>query len=85
MHDHGLQVLSASCAQVKKIKEDSRWMTIVQLSTALLLVLLGLGGKIVQEAPPLDPNSSMGHHVLSLLCTVINDQPTGPTDDFLTN
>lgn len=52
-------------------------MTIVH-RTALLL-MLGLRGKIVDPGGP-TPEAKYSYmgHVLSLLCTVINDQPPGP-------
>lgn len=69
-------------------------MTIVQLLLSALLLVLGVvvgsGREDSQskEAPTPGPKYSYMGHVLSLLCTVINDQPPGGTPNlmiFLTN
>lgn len=54
-------------------------MTIVQQQQLALLVMLGLGGKIVHPpgGPTPGPKYSYMGHVLSLPCTVINDPTPG--------
>ena len=69
----------------KREKRKKRGFAMDDDSAAAAAGGAGVGREDSPGGPTPGPKYSYMGHVLSLLCTVINDRPPGQTDDFLTN